>query len=71
MRSERQSAQYIRDQLVKSGKRRSVDDVDYFFKSLFPSLYKKVEEEKGQGWQMTQKILRSLLICILNYIYVK
>jgi hypothetical protein len=46
MRSERQSAQYIRDQLVKSGKRRSIDDVDYFFKSLFPSLYKKVEEEK-------------------------
>ena len=46
MRSERQSAQYIRDQLLKSGKRRSIDDVDYFFKSLFPSLYKKVEEEK-------------------------
>lgn len=46
MRSERQSAQYIRDQLLQSGKRRSVNDDDFFFKSLFPSLYDKVEQEK-------------------------
>ena len=46
MRSERQSAQYIRDQLLQSGQRRTVGDDDYFFKSLFPSLYDKVEQEK-------------------------
>jgi hypothetical protein len=46
MRSERQSAQYIRDQLLQSGQRRTVDDDDYFFKSLFPSLYDQVEKEK-------------------------
>jgi hypothetical protein len=46
MRSERQSAQYIRDQLLQSSQRRTVGDDDYFFKSLFPSLYDKVEQEK-------------------------
>ena len=45
MRSERQSAQYIRDQLLQSGQRRNVGDDDFFFKSLFPSLYDKVEQE--------------------------
>lgn len=46
MRSERASAQYIRDQLLKSGQRKKIEDDDYFFKSLFPSLYDKVEQEK-------------------------
>jgi hypothetical protein len=46
MRSERQSAQYISDQLLQSGQRRNVGDNDFFFKSLFPSLYDKVEQEK-------------------------
>lgn len=46
MRSERQSAQYIRDQLLQSGQRRSVNDDDFFFKSLFPSLYDQVDQEK-------------------------
>jgi hypothetical protein len=46
MRSERQSAQYISDQLLQSGQRRNVGDDDFFFKSLFPSLYDKVEQEK-------------------------
>jgi hypothetical protein len=46
MRAERKSAQYIRDQLMLSGQRRTVQDDDYFFKTLFPSLYEKVEQEK-------------------------
>lgn len=46
MRSSRKSAQYIRDQLVQSNQHRSIQDDDYFFKSLFPSLYEKVEREK-------------------------
>ena len=46
MRNERQSAQYIRDQLLQSGQSRNVGDDDFFFKSLFPSLYDKVEQEK-------------------------
>jgi len=37
---------YIRDQLMLSGQRRTVQDDDYFFKTLFPSLYEKVEQEK-------------------------
>lgn len=46
MRSSRKAAQYIRDQLVQSNQHRSIQDDDYFFKSLFPSLYEKVEKEK-------------------------
>jgi len=46
MRSERASAQYIRDQLLQSGQRQRITDNDFFFKSLFPSLYDKVEQEK-------------------------
>jgi len=46
MRSSRKSAQYIRDQLLQSNQHRSIQDDDYFFKSLFPSLYEKVEREK-------------------------
>ena len=46
MRSERASAQYIRDQLLQSVQHRRIEDDDFFFKSLFPSLYDKVEQEK-------------------------
>lgn len=46
MRSARKSAQYIRDELIKSNQHRSIEDDDYFFKQLFPQKYAEVESEK-------------------------
>jgi hypothetical protein len=46
MRSARKSAQYIRDELIKSNQHRSIEDNDHFFKQMFPDKYAKVESEK-------------------------
>jgi len=46
MRSARKSAQYIRDELIKSNQHRSIEDNDHFFKQLFPQKYEWVESEK-------------------------
>jgi hypothetical protein len=46
MRSERKTARYIKDELVKSNQHQSINDEDYFFKSLFPDKYKEVQTEK-------------------------
>lgn len=46
MRSARKSAQYIRDELIKSNQHRTIEDENHFFKQLNPQKYEEVELEK-------------------------
>jgi hypothetical protein len=45
VRSGRPSADYVRKKLIESNKKRSINDDNYFVRSLFPEYYKKLEEE--------------------------
>lgn len=48
LKPDRKAAKYIRDELLKSNQHRSIEDEDYFFKSLFPPLYAEVENKKKE-----------------------
>ena len=48
MRIARKSAQYIKDELIKSNQHRTVKDEDYFFKQLYPQKYDMVEKQKEE-----------------------